>query len=133
VSGASRSPRLPRREILIIAGLAVVAFVITLSVLASQTAADTRSRATAALQELQKAQKAPPLTSEELALAPEDFLLPSTAVEPRVQGYVPWRPRTSRWTKEMVDAYWVPPRQVAAEIVATINDQAMERLFEKVP
>jgi hypothetical protein len=100
-------------------------------VLASRAAAGTRARAQALAREQQAAQKAPPLTTRELALSPDDFMLP--APPSPGTGYVPWRPRTPVWTEEMVKRYWVPPRQIAADTVGTLSDQAMERLFEKVP
>jgi hypothetical protein len=132
VSAGRQSRRLPRREVLIIAGLALVTFVITLSVLAARTGADVRGRAAAALKEQQKSLQAPPITQAELSLEPDDFMLAPATSSP-AQGYIPWRPRTDRWTQEMINQYWVDPRQVAADIVSAVNDQAMETLFQKVP
>ncbi len=132
MSGEKPSRRPPRREILIVAGLGFAAFAITLSVLASRTAADIRGRAAAQLREIQASKLAPPLTSEELALSPDDFMLPQEPAA-RAPSYVPWRPRTPVWTKEMVGKYWIPPREIAADIVGVLNDREMKRLFEKVP
>ncbi len=133
MSGGRPSRRLPRREVLAIAGLALVTFVITLSVLAARAGADIRGRAAAALKEQQKTLQAPPLTPQELSLAADDFMLDPTPSAPSEQGYIPWRPRTERWTQEMINQYWVDPRQVAVDIVSAVNDQSMETLFEKVP
>jgi hypothetical protein len=132
VSAGRQSRRLPRTEVLVIAGLGFVTFVITLSVLAAQAGRDIRGRAAAALKEQQKALQAPPLTPQELSLQPGDFMLAPAASAP-AQGYVPWRPKTERWTQEMINQYWVDPREVAVDIVSAVNDQAMETLFEKVP
>jgi hypothetical protein len=115
-----------------IAGLAVVTFVITLSVLAAKTGADIRGRAAAALKEQQKSLQAPPITQAELSLQADDFILAPSTSEP-AQGYIAWRPKTERWTQEMINQYWVDPRQVAVDIVSAVDDQAMETLFEKVP
>jgi hypothetical protein len=117
--------------VLVVLGLGLAAFVITLSVLASRTAADVRGNAAQELKAREAAGAGPSLTTQELALSPEDFILPD---EPgrRAPAYVPWRPRTPVWTKEMVDAYWIPPRAIAADILGAANDQAMQRLFEKI-
>ena len=132
VSAVRQSPRLPRREVLVVLGLGLAAFIITLSVLASRPAADVRGRAAQVLKERQAAIAGPSLTAQELALAPDDFMLPA---EPgrHAPAYIPWRPRTPVWTKEMIDTWWIPPRAIAADILGTVNDQAMQRLFDKVP
>ena len=133
MSGARPSRRLPRPEVLLIAGLALVTFVITLSILASRAGADVRGRAAEALREQQKTLQAPPLTPQELSLAADDFMLEPSPAAPKELEYIPWRPRTERWTQEMINQYWVDPRQVAIDIVSAVNDRAMETLFEKVP
>ena len=132
VSAVRHSPRLPRREVLVVLGLGLAAFIVTLSVLASRTSADVRGRAAQALKEQEAANPGPSLTTQELALAPDDFMLPD---EPGrgTPAYVPWRPRTPVWTREMIDRWWIPPRAIATDILGTANDQAMQRLFEKVP
>ncbi len=124
--------RLPRPEILIIAGAGLAAFVITLTVLAVRTGADVRARAAALIREQEAARGGPALSAQELALSPDDFLLPDRPA-PREPAYVPWRPRTPVWTREMIDRYWLPPRQIATDILGSVNDQSMQRLFEKVP
>ena len=68
---------LPRPEVLAVAAVALVAFVITLSVVASSAAARSRRAAAQALEESRRAQKRPVLTTEELALGVEDFMLPA--------------------------------------------------------
>jgi hypothetical protein len=116
----------------VVLGLGLAAFIITLSVMASRAAADARGRAAQAVKEQQAAAPGPALTTQELALAPDDFMLP-TEQGRRLPAYIPWRPRTPVWTKEMVDTWWIPPREIAADMLGTVNDQAMQRLFEKVP
>jgi hypothetical protein len=125
--------RLPRFEVLIIAGAALLAFVITLVVVASSSGARARRVAAEVAAERLQHEKPPALTPEELALTPEDFLLPSFEPVARSLEYVPYRPRLQRWNPELVDKYWIAPRDIAQEIVGSINDQNMQRLFQKVP
>ena len=123
---------LPRAEVLAVAAVAAVAFVITLAILAGSLASRERLAATRARQEAARAQKKPILTTEELSLGVEDFMLPaspSTDTQPR---YAPFRPRLARWTAEQAAKYWVAPRQVATEIVESENDQLIQRLFQDV-
>jgi hypothetical protein len=125
--------RLPRTEILIIAGAALVAFVITLAVVTSGSGARAgRAAAEAAAERLQN-KKPPALSAEELALSPEDFMLPSMEPVERSLEYVPFRPRLQRWSPALVDRFWIAPRDIATEIVGSINDQNMQQLFQKVP
>ena len=125
--------RLPRREVLIIAGAALVAFAVTLGIMGARV----RTRADRVQQyqreETARAKKPPLLDPAEMTLAPEDFLLPEAPAPSRDTGYVPYRPRLVRWSPKAVSAYWVSPRQIAIDIIASINDQSMQRLFEKVP
>ncbi len=114
------------------AGVALAAFLITLMIAASSAAARARQAAAQSREEARRAQKAPILTTEELALSVDDFILPPpppTETEPR---YVPFRPRQTRWSAEAADRYWVAPRQIATEIVESMNDASMERLFRDV-
>jgi hypothetical protein len=125
--------RLPRREVLVIAGAAVLAFVITLAIMGAGAANRARRVRAEQREEMAHARKAPALTPEDLALAPEDFFLPDLRAPKQSFPYVPYRPRVQRWNAQMVRAYWIEPRQIAIDIIASINDQAMQRLFEKVP
>ena len=125
--------RWPRFEVMVIAGVALLAFVITLVVLAS--ASGTRARK--ASRDLLAAQ-APPVTSsalhpEDFGITAEDFLRPAVAAVDTGLEYTPFRPRLSRWTPELISKYWISPRQIATEIVGSLNDQNMRRLFESVP
>ena len=125
--------RLPRAEVLAIAGIALLAFVIALAVLSSAAAGRSRRAAAQTEEESARAKKKPLLTMEELALGAEDFILPPLdRPEPRLE-YVPFRPRLKRWSADLAAKYWVAPRDVATEIVQTINDQNMQRLFQDVP
>jgi hypothetical protein len=124
--------RLPRREALIIAGASLLAFVITLAVISSAEGARTSRLAAAERQEVARTQKPPALSPEELALTPEDFLLPLPQSLEKTPQYVPFRPRLARWSAEAVGKYWIPPRQIALELLQSANDQNMRRLFEKV-
>ncbi len=125
--------RLPRVEVLAVAGVALLAFVITLAVLASAAAGQSRRAAAQALQESARAMKKPLLTTEDLALGAEDFILPPVDRPEAGMEYAPFRPRLTRWSSEEAAKYWVAPRDIAAEIVASINDQNMQRLFQDVP
>lgn len=111
----------------------MIAFVITLSVLASSSVARARQVSARALEESRRPKKPPAFTAEDLALGAEDFLLPSLespVLEPR---YAPFRPRQSRWSVEEVAKYWVSPRDIATEMVESMNDRAIQRLFQDVP
>ncbi len=125
--------RLPRTEVLVIAGAALLAFVITLIVVASSTGARTRQAAAAALQERKGREKPPLFSPEELALSPEDFLVPAPPSVETSLRYAPFRPRLTRWSEELASRYWVAPRQITREIVESINDKEIQRLFQDVP
>jgi hypothetical protein len=119
--------------VLVIAGAALAAFVITLAIMGAGARA--RSQRTQAVQreESSRAKKPPALAPEEMTLSAEDFLLPDLGVPAKEPAYVPYRPRLQRWNEQVAGAFWVPPRKIAADIVASINDRAMQRMFEKVP
>ena len=125
--------RLPRAEVLAVAGAALLAFVITLAIVASAAAGRSRRAAAQAAEESAREKKKPLLTMEELALGAEDFILPPLDRPEAKMEYVPFRPRLKRWSAGMASKYWVAPRDIAAEIVETINDQNMQRLFQEVP
>jgi hypothetical protein len=116
-----------------VAGVAVLALVITLAVVSSAANGRARRAAAQAAEESARAKKKPLLTMEELALGAEDFILPPLDRPEKKLEYVPFRPRLTRWSAELVAKYWVAPRDVAAEIVQAINDRRMQRLFQDVP
>jgi hypothetical protein len=129
-----RFPRLPRYEILIIAGVALVAFVVTLSVMASSTGARARRRAVEARQETERSPTPKPaLSADELELTPDDFLVPQPPAADTALSYVPFRPRLERWSEEIAGKYWIPPREIAIDVLRSINDQKMKRLLQDVP
>jgi hypothetical protein len=125
--------RLPRREVLIVVGAALLAFVITLAVLVSSGSARARRLTAEERQELGRIQKPPLIAPEDLALTPDDFLLPQTPTTGKALHYTPYRPRLPRWSEETVRTFWIPPRRIATEILRSLNDQNVRRLFEKVP
>ena len=127
------SLRLPRREILIIAGAALVAFIVTLAVLASSSGSQSRRRAQEARQEQEKTRQAPVLSAEELELTPDDFLLPQAPAVDTDLSYVPFRPRLEKWSAEMAGKYWIPPRDIAVDVLKAVNDENMKRLLQGVP
>ena len=47
--------------------------------------------------------------------------------------YAPFRPRITRWSADLAAKYWVSPRDIAAEIIQSVNDQNMQRLFQGIP
>ena len=118
---------------LAVAGVALLAFVITLAVLGSSAAARSRREAAQATEESARSKKQPLLSAEELALSSEDFILPPLDRPAAKLKYAPFRPRLTRWSADLAAKYWVAPRDIAAEIVQSINDQNMQRLFQDVP
>ena len=125
-------PPLPRAEILVIAGACVLAFIITLAIVSSSGGARTRRLVVEERQALAHTQKPPALSSDELALTPEDFMLPLPQPTEKTPRYVPFRPQQTQWSAETVGKYWIPPRQITLEILQAVNDQNMRLLFEKV-
>ncbi len=118
---------------LAVAGAALLALVITLSVVASTTAERSRRAAAQALQESARTQKAPLLTIGELALGAEDFILPPLERPATGPEYAPYRPRLTRWSQDLASKYWVAPRDIATDIVESANDRNIRRLFQDVP
>ena len=125
--------RLPRAEVLAVAGVALLAFVITLAVAASAASGRARRASAQAAEDSAREKKKPLLTMEELALGAEDFILPPLDRPEAQQQYAPFRPRLTRWSADLASKYWVAPRDIATEIVETINDQNARRLFQDVP
>ena len=122
------SPRLPRREVLIIAAGAVIAVIVTLLILGGSSRA--RERRTAE-QAMEAQGRQAPAAREELAL--EDFLLPVSRPAQNLPEYYPFRPRMQKWSRELVDRFWVSPRQVAVGVIGVVNDRNMEEFFKVVP
>jgi len=112
--------------------MSALAFVITLAVVSSSGGARTRRLVAEERQGLAHTQKPSALTPDELALTPEDFILPLQEPAEKPPRYVPFRPQQAQWSAETVKKYWVPPRQVTLDILQAANDQNMRRLFEKV-
>ena len=123
--------RLPRAEILVIAGACVIAFIVTLAVVSSSRGARTRRLAAEERQSIARTPKPAALSPDELALTPEDFMLLSQPTE-KTPRYVPFRPPQTYWSAETVEKYWIPPRKVIIEALQAANDLNMRRLFESV-
>jgi hypothetical protein len=117
----------------VIAGVAIIAFAVTLGIMGARVRGRSFRAQEAQRAELARTQKQPALSSEEMTLAPEDFLLPDLRAPVQDLAYVPYRPRLQRWNAQVAGTYWVAPRQIAIDIIASINDQAMLRLVDKVP
>jgi hypothetical protein len=113
-------------------GAGLLAFIVTLAVVASASAARSRQAAAEMLREMQAEKKPPALGAEEISVTADDFMLPPLAPIEKRQAYAPYRSRLQRWSPELVQKYWVPPRAVATEIIEAINDRNMERLFQDV-
>jgi len=127
-NGAARRG-VPRREVLIIAAAGVASAVITLIVLT--VSFNARERRAAELT------KAAPVGAQAASQAPDklsidDFILPTVPPADSLPDYYPFRPRFHRWSRENVERFWVSPRQIAIDTIATINDRNMESVFEKV-
>jgi hypothetical protein len=125
--------RLPRREILYVAGAALAAFVITLTVLGSTSAAQRRRLAEQAKLDLAQRRGSSLLSKEDLALTVEDFIYPELGPSREPARYELFRPPAAKWSAEQIAKYWIEPRAIALEIISTINDRGIEQLFEKVP
>lgn len=115
----------------VIAGIALLAFVITLVVAisgarskrsAQETPRDTVPRISATV-----------LRPDDLGITADDFLLPSIAPVDLAEHYAPFRQRLTKWSPALIARYWIPPRQIATEIISSLNDQNMRELFQKVP
>jgi len=101
--------------------------------MASSYGGRARRRAQEARQELERTRTPPVLSAAELELTPDDFLLPPAPTVDTRLSYVPFRPRLERWSAEMVGKYWIPPRDIAIDILKSVNDANMERLLQGVP
>ncbi|HVO38955.1 MAG TPA: hypothetical protein VMV03_08000 [Spirochaetia bacterium] len=124
------SLRLPRREVLIIAGAALMAVIITLAVLVGSSRAADRRRGRNAAQAPVTLPAAAP--REQPALSLEDFILPDAPQPAPLPRYYPFRPRMERWNPQLVEKFWVPPRQVAIDVLGALNDRNMAELFKDV-
>ena len=113
--------RLPRREVLLVTGAAVVAFAITLGIMGASVRSRSRRTQEAQRTEAARSKKPPALSAEEMTPSPEDFLLPDLRPPLRESVYVPYRPRIQRWDAQVAGAYWVAPRQIAR--IASIPTQ----------
>ncbi len=101
--------------------------------LASQAGARARAASAASLQELRRTARQPLLSPDELSITPEDYMIPDLTPAPTSPQYTPYRPRLQKWNQELVQKYWVDPREIAKEIVGSINDRNMDQLFQNVP
>ena len=113
----------------IIAAGAVIAVIVTLLILSGSSRA--RERRLASQVAAEEGRPAAASAREELAL--EDFLLPEARPAQSLPEYYPFRPRLQRWSREIVDKFWVSPRQVAVEVIGVVNDRNMEEFFKAVP
>jgi hypothetical protein len=125
-----RGRLLPRREIIFIALAAVASAVITLIVLT--VSFNARERRMAAQSTQSTAAPAAGQATEQRELSADDFVLPVPPAPGRSPDYFPFRPRLPQWSRENVDKFWVPPRQIAADAIGVLNDRNMEGFFEKV-
>jgi len=125
--------RWPRFEVVLIVGVALVAFVITLVAVASASGARAKKAAQVAPPETVSRASAAALRPEDLGISADDFMLPTVAAIDGAEHYEPFRPRLQKWSPALIARYWIPPRQIATEIVSSLNDQNMRQLFEKVP
>jgi len=121
--------RMPGREVLVIAAVAVASAVITLIVLT--VSFNSRERRSAAQARESQVSLPAPQTEEELSVS--DFLLPAAPPADKPAEYYPFRPRLLRWSRENVEKFWVSPRQIATDTISAINDRNLESMFEKVP
>ena len=122
------SLRLPRREVLVIAAGAVIAVIVTLLILSGSSRARQRRMASQAVETQGKPASA---AREDLTL--EDFVLPEAQPAQTFPEYYPFRPRMQKWSRELVDRFWVSPRQVAVQVIGVVNDRNMEEFFKAVP
>ncbi len=118
-----------RREVAVIAAAAALSVVVTLIVLTVSYNARERRAADQARQK----QEEVAVPRDEGLLSADDFILPAAPPADQPPAYYPFRPRVLKWSKENVEKFWVPPRQIAADTLGTINYRNMESMFEKVP
>lgn len=118
-----------RPEVLIIAAAGVASAVITLIVL-TVSFNSREHRAVELAKEPPGSGQATSRAADELSV--DDFIFPTLPPADSMPDYYPFRPRLHRWSREDVEKYWVSPRQIAIDTIATINDRNMESMFEKV-
>jgi hypothetical protein len=107
--------------------------VIALAVVITRSRERGRREALRVSEQNTQARKTHVLTIEELALNDEDFIIPPMERPEATPEYTPFRPRFTRWSRDLASKYWVAPRDIATEIVESINDRNMQRLFDEVP
>jgi hypothetical protein len=127
-------PRLRRRELAILIGVAAVSAVVTLAILVS-SGARRGARQGEPAEVPARAQARPAETPVERAgfsLSLSDFLLPERTTQEQTPAFYPFRGRMGKWTNEQVERYWIPPRELAAGVLGRANDKAMEKFFEEI-
>jgi len=122
------APRSSRREVVIIALVAVVSAIVTLIVLTVSF----NAREHRALDETRGLPGRGAVARPKDEVSIDDFLLPQAPPADKPVEYYPFRPRLPRWSKENVEKFWVSPRRIATDTIAVLNDRNMESMFEKV-
>ncbi len=126
-------PRLRRRELLILGGIALISALVTLAIMLSAAPRTSGSRTAESPAAAGTAGTArPPGASAEVTLSLSDFILPEPPALEKGPRYYQLRQRSPRWSREQVERYWVPPRDVAADVLGRANDKAMEEFFESL-
>jgi hypothetical protein len=73
-----------------------------------------------------------PAARAEFSLSLSDFILPEPPSQAKPPAFHHMRQPLQRWSREQIDKYWVPPRDVAAEVLGRINDKGMKELFDSL-
>jgi hypothetical protein len=118
---------------MVIAGIALLAFVITLVVSVSVSGAKARRAAQEIPRDAVPRASSGALSPDDLGITADDFLLPGIAPVDLDEHYTPFRQRLTKWSPALIARYWIPPRQIATEIISSLNDQNLRELFQRVP
>lgn len=70
---------------------------------------------------------------DDFSLSFRDFEIPPEPESGESAGFHPFRDRYTSWSAEQVDRFWVPLREIAADILARENDEKIERMFQDIP
>ncbi len=111
-----------RISLFVIAGLAVLAVILTIIIVLASRGHDPKETLFAASPNFQEAQK---LSLEDLAI-PDEFL---SIEEMQLELF---RKQLKKWSWEQVRPYWIDPREAALEVLGQRNEELIDALMKDV-